>query len=72
VQLDGVEPAIHYALEHLPNWLKQPDPPVVPLALWYQNNYAPKHLTGDDAMGPTAWTSSTNSFQLSPCPAKFP
>jgi hypothetical protein len=35
VQLDGVEPAIHDALEHLPNWLKQPNPPIVPPALWY-------------------------------------
>ena len=35
VQLDGVESAIHNALEHLPNWLKQPNPPVVPPAFWY-------------------------------------
>ena len=52
VQLDGIEPAIHNALEHLPNWFKQPNPPVVPPALWYQNNYAPKHLAGDDATRP--------------------
>jgi len=33
VQLDGAEPAIHDALKHLPNRLKQPDPMVVPPAL---------------------------------------
>jgi len=41
VQLDGVEPAIHDALQHLPNRLKQSDPTVVPPAFWDQNNYAP-------------------------------
>jgi len=35
MQLDGLEPAIHDALKHLPNRLEQPDPMVVPPAFWY-------------------------------------
>jgi hypothetical protein len=35
MQLNGIKPAVHDPLKHLPDWLKQPDPPVVPPALWY-------------------------------------
>ncbi len=52
MQLNSVEPAIHYPFKHLPNRLKESNPTVVPPTLWYQNNCAPKQLAGDDAMGP--------------------
>jgi hypothetical protein len=52
MQLDSIEPAIHYPFEHLPNRLEKSNPTVVPSTLWYQSNYAPKELAGDDAMGP--------------------
>ena len=52
MQLDSVEPAIHYPFEHLPNQLKESNPTVVPPTLRYQNSCASKQLAGDNAMGP--------------------
>jgi len=72
MQLNDVEPAVYDALKHLPYRLKQPDPTVVTPAFWYQNNYAPKHLAGDDAMGPDRLDQLNKKPPIIPISRKVP
>jgi hypothetical protein len=42
VQLNGIKLMVHNPFKYLPDWLKEPNPIVVPAALLNQHNLNPK------------------------------